>query len=119
MNKVHGTVHTKAYYWVNGEQRKASITAPPVDQEFHDYALEWSPDRIDIFFDDVLYYSYLNESSGWQAWPFDHPYHVILNLAIGGDWGRAGGDIDPTSFPAKMEVDYVRLYQKPELLSER
>lgn len=110
MNRVHGTVHTKAYYWVNGEQRKATVEARDVDQAFHDYAVEWTPERIDIFFDGSRYFTYLNESEGWQAWPFDHPYHLILNLAIGGAWGRAGGPIDDSVFPSRMEVDYVRVY---------
>ena len=111
MNRVHGTVHTKAYYWVNGQQRKASIDGVDVADEFHVYSLEWSPERIDILMDDTLYFTYLNEGEGWEAWPFDHPYHVILNLAIGGDWGRAGGPIDDSIFPVQMLVDYVRLYK--------
>jgi beta-glucanase (GH16 family) len=53
MNRVHGTVHTKAYYWVNGTQRKASVEADNVSEEFHNYAIEWEPNRIDIFFDGV------------------------------------------------------------------
>jgi len=49
-----------------------------------------------------------------DAWPFDHPYNVILNLAIGGSWGRTGGPIDASIFPLRMEVDYVRIYQSAE-----
>ncbi|NND00318.1 MAG: family 16 glycosylhydrolase [Gammaproteobacteria bacterium] len=111
MNVVHGTVHTRAYYWVNGKQRKASVEGQDVAEAFHVYSIEWSPDRIDILFDGSPYFTYLRESDDWQAWPFDHPYHVILNLAIGGAWGRAGGPIDNSIFPARLEVDYVRLYK--------
>lgn len=111
MNRVHGTVHTRAYYWVNGTQRKASVEAKNVSEAFHDYAIEWAPDRIDIFFDGSRYFTYLKDSDDWKAWPFDHPYHIILNLAVGGDWGRAGGPIDDSIYPAKMEVDYVRVYK--------
>ena len=111
MNRVHGTVHNKAYYWVNGNQRRGSVEGRDVSEAFHTYSLEWTPSRIDVFFDDSLYFSYFNESQGWQAWPYDHPYHVILNLAIGGNWGRAGGPIDNSIFPASMEVDYVRIYK--------
>jgi beta-glucanase (GH16 family) len=71
----------------------------------------WSPERIDIFIDDTLYFTYINENEGWEAWPFDQPFHMIMNLAIGGDWGRAGGPIDDTVFPQRMLVDYVRVYQ--------
>jgi beta-glucanase (GH16 family) len=82
-----------------------------VEGEFHVYALEWSPDRIDIFVDDSLYFTYVNEHEGWEAWPFDQPFYLILNLAIGGDWGRAGGGIDNEIFPARMLVDYARVYR--------
>ncbi len=110
MNRVHGTVHTKAFYWVNGEQRKASIEGVDVSKDFHVYSLEWGPNKIDMFMDDVRYFSYVRQSDNWQEWPFDHPYHLILNVAVGGAWGRAGGPVDETAFPARMEVDYVRVY---------
>ncbi|WP_026376344.1 malectin domain-containing carbohydrate-binding protein [Aestuariibacter salexigens] len=114
MQRLHGTVHNKAYYWRNWQQRKASLEGRNVDEAFHEYSLEWTPDYIIILFNDVPYFYYKNEGTGWQAWPFDHPYHVILNLAIGGAWGRAGGPIDDSIFPVQMEVDYVRIYQLAE-----
>lgn len=111
MHNVHGTVHNKAYYWLNWEQRKASVDAVDVDQTFHVYSMEWSPEYIIISFDGSPYFFYKNEHSGWKAWPFDHPYHLVLNLAIGGAWGRAGGPIDDSIFPVQMEIDYVRVSQ--------
>ena len=110
MHNVHGTVHNKAYYWINWEQRKGAINARNADQEFHVYSVEWSPQQIVVLMDGTPYFSYSNEQTGWQAWPFDHPYHLILNLAIGGMWGRAGGPIDDSIFPVRMEIDYVRMY---------
>ncbi len=111
MGHVHGTVHNKAYYWENWEQRKGRILIDDVDEVFHVYALEWSPQRIDIFVDDSHYYTYVNEGTGWRAWPFDHPFHLILNIAVGGAWGRTGGPIDNSIFPQRMYVDYARVYQ--------
>ena len=111
MGHVHGTVHNKAYYWRNWEQRKGRVLVDDVDQNFHVYVLEWSPQRIDIFVDDSHYFTYMNEGTGWRAWPFDHPFHVILNIAVGGAWGRSGGPIDDSIFPQRMLVDYVRVYQ--------
>lgn len=110
MHNVHGTVHNKAYYWINWQQRKGAINARNVDTEFHLYSVEWSPEQIVVLMDETPYFAYSNEHTGWRAWPFDHPYHLILNLAIGGVWGRAGGPIDDSIFPVKMEVDYVRMY---------
>lgn len=112
MHKVWGTVHNRAYYFINQEQRKGSVEGRDVDTAFHVYSIEWSPDSIQLFFDGSLYFTYVNEGSGWRAWPYDHPYHLILNLAIGGDWGRAGGPIDDSIFPVRMEVDYVRVFEK-------
>jgi beta-glucanase (GH16 family) len=112
MNHVHGTVHNEAYYWVKWEQRKGRILMDAVDENFHVYALEWSPERIDAYVDDAHYFSYVNEGTGWNAWPYDHPFHLILNIAVGGVWGRAGGPIDDSIFPQRMLVDYVRVYER-------
>ncbi|MBT8089187.1 MAG: family 16 glycosylhydrolase [Gammaproteobacteria bacterium] len=112
MGHVHGTVHNEAYYWVKWEQRKGRILLDDVDEAFHVYALEWTPERIDVFVDDTHYFSYINEGTGWNVWPYDHPYNLILNVAVGGAWGRSGGPIDDAIFPQKMEVDYVRVYER-------
>ncbi|MDH3810112.1 MAG: family 16 glycosylhydrolase [Gammaproteobacteria bacterium] len=112
MGHVHGTVHNEAYYWAKWEQRKGRIIVDDVDQAFHVYALEWTPERIDVFLDDTLYFTYVNEHDGWRSWPYDHPFHLILNVAVGGMWGRAGGGIDDTIFPQKMVVDYVRFFER-------
>ncbi|MEL7447596.1 MAG: family 16 glycosylhydrolase [Pseudomonadota bacterium] len=113
MGHVHGTVHNEAYYWMKWEQRKGRILLDDVDKKFHVYAIEWSPERIDAFVDDVHYFTYINENTGWRAWPFDQPFHLIMNVAVGGQWGRAGGGIDDSIFPLRMEVDYVRVYEDP------
>jgi beta-glucanase (GH16 family) len=111
MGHVHGTVHTKSYYWAEWQQRKGRILMDDVHESFHDYVLEWSPERIDIYLDDSLYFTYVNEGDGWEAWPFDKPFHLIINMAVGGMWGRAGGGIDDSIFPQRLQVDYVRVYE--------
>jgi beta-glucanase (GH16 family) len=70
-----------------------------------------------MFLDGVLYFTYLKDSDDWQAWPFDHPFHLILNLAVGGGWGGAGGPTDMTVFPTRMEIDYARMYKRQSALS--
>ncbi len=112
MNHVHGTVHNEAYYWVKWEQRKGRILLDDVDKAFHVYALEWSPEKIDIFVDDSLYFTYVNENTDWRTWPYDRPFFLILNIAVGGVWGRAGGPIDDSIFPQRMLIDYVRVYER-------
>ncbi|MEM7437927.1 MAG: family 16 glycosylhydrolase [Myxococcota bacterium] len=112
MGHVHGTVHNEAYYWRKWEQRKGRFLQSDVDEAFHVYALEWTPNRIDVFVDDALYFTYINENTGWRSWPFDQPFTLILNIAVGGDWGRAGGGIDDSIFPQQMLIDYVRVYAR-------
>ncbi len=115
MGHVHATVHTKSAYWVNWEQRKGRIVDEGVAERFNDYSLIWSPNRIDAFMNGTHYFRYQKpENADWQAWPFDQPFHIILNLAVGGNWGRAGGPVDDAIFPVRMEVDSVRVYARPE-----
>ncbi len=114
MGHVHGTVHNEAYYWLKWEQRKGRILLDDVHETFHVYALEWSPERIDVFADDTRYFSYVNEGTGWNAWPYDHPFHLVLNIAVGGAWGRAGGPIDDSVFPQRMFIDYVRVFSRDD-----
>lgn len=108
---IHGTVHSQAYYWVKWEQRKGRILPADVANTFHVYALEWTPERIDIFVDDSLYFTYVNQHDGWESWPFDQPFHLVLNVAVGGRWGRSGGGIDADVFPQRLLIDYARVYQ--------
>jgi beta-glucanase (GH16 family) len=112
MNHVHATVHTRAYFWLVWEQRKGRILLDDVDDSFRVYALEWTPERIDAFVDGTRYFTYVNEHKGWEEWPFDRAFHLIMNVAVGGAWGRAGGPIDDSVFPQRMLVDYVRVYRQ-------
>jgi beta-glucanase (GH16 family) len=61
--------------------------------------------------DGKKYFSYANEKSGREAWPFDQPMYLILNVAFGGSWGGREG-VDDSVLPQAMYVDYVRIYQK-------
>jgi len=109
---IHASIHTADYNHMKGTH-KTAITRPSKPYEgFHVYALEWFPDRIDMYLDNQKYFTYLNDGKGKDGtWPFDKPQFVILNLAIGGDWGGSQG-IDDNIFPCRMEVDYVHVYQK-------
>lgn len=110
-NVIHGSIHTNAYYHKIGTQKSGTLKIPTAITEFHQYAIEWFEDHIDFFIDNGKYFSFTNENKGWEVWPFDKRFHLILNLAVGGDWGGVQG-IDTDAFPAAMEVDYVRVYQK-------
>lgn len=110
LGTVHGTIHTEAYNHKIGTQRGGSIYVGDVHTEFHVYSIEWTPDEIKWFIDGEEYYSFRNPNLTHKEWPFDQPFFLIMNIAIGGDWGGAQG-IDENLTEAVMEVDYVRVYQ--------
>jgi beta-glucanase (GH16 family) len=107
---IHASAHSKDYQWQAGTQKTDTISVPDFGNEFHSYILEWTPDVLKVFVDDKQYFEYINEGLGESKWPYDKPYYLILNLAVGGAWGSVKG-IDETAFPQTLEVDYVRIYQ--------
>lgn len=108
---IHSTIHTKKYNHLDGTQKGDTLRVPDCSTEFHVYALDWSADSIRAFIDNKPYFSFANEHTGHDAWPFDAKMYLILNIAIGGNWGGEKG-VDDKIFPQRMEVDYVRVYQK-------
>ncbi len=78
---------------------------------YHVYGMEWQQDTINMLLDGKKYFTYVNNKSGFKAWPFDKRFHLLLNIAVGGDWGGQKG-VDDSSLPYEMDVDYVRVYQR-------
>ncbi|KGE16002.1 hypothetical protein DI53_0117 [Sphingobacterium deserti] len=106
---VHISTHSKAYHHSINTQKTAKTKLSATVDDFHLYRIDWTPDYIKGFVDDVEIFHFANEKTGFEAWPFDQKFHWLINLAIGGNWGGAEG-IDETIFPAVFEVDYVRVY---------
>ena len=111
LNVVHASAHSRDYQWHKGTQRTAVITVPGATDNFHNYILEWSSEVMKIYVDDSCYFTYKNEGAGESKWPYNKPFYLILNLAIGGAWGSVKG-IDEAAFPQTMSIDYVRAYKK-------
>jgi len=114
-NEVFGTIHGPGY---SGGASFGGIHdfGVPVSLTYHTFAVEWGPDEIHWFVDDINYHNATPADVAPNDWVFNHPFYMILNLAIGGNFG---GSIDPNIvFPQKMLVDYVRVYQA-ENTSER
>jgi beta-glucanase (GH16 family) len=107
---IHANIHTAAYNHTIGTNKGNRITVPRPYDRFHVYAVDWNMDRMDFFVDDSLYFSFANEGTGVDTWPFDQEFYLILNIAVGGAWGGQQG-IDDAIFPQRMEIDYVRVYQ--------
>ena len=110
---VHGSLHGPSTV-----TQTSDATAPfslPAGQnfsdDFHLYAIEWQPGTVNFFVDSNLYGTVTQ--SQWPAggtWTFDHPFFIILNVAVGGDW--PGSPDNTTVFPQQMVIDYVRVYTK-------
>jgi len=92
-------------------QRTATIQVPDATKVFHTYAIEWEADEIRGFVDGRHYFTSRKDGGDWTTWPFYKDFYLILNLAVGGAWGGAKG-VDPAAFPQRMEVDFVRVYQR-------
>ena len=108
---INANIHTEAYNHIKKTNKGSKITVTRPYETFHVYAIEWTPEKMDFFLDDQKYFSFANEKTGAAAWPYDQPFYLILNLAIGGSWGGSKG-IDESIFPQRMEVDYVRVYEQ-------
>jgi len=110
-NLIYATLHTKLFNHTIKTQRSAQQPVPTSCTAFHVYQLDWRPDSITIGVDGRGVLRVPNDQPGGKgAWPFDTPYRLILNLAIGGNWAGAKG-IDEAAMPQRMEVDYVRVWQ--------
>ncbi len=82
------------------------------ETEFHVYGVEWTAEYIQAYIDDVPYFTFRNDGSGDpKSWPFDKPFNIKLNIAVGGTWGGYMG-IDDSIFPTQYVIDYVRVYQR-------
>lgn len=109
-NTVHGTMHGPGYSGAGGIGGPYPLTSGAFADDFHRYAVEWSPGLIVWFVDDTRYFQVTPSSIPSSAkWVFDHPFFLLLNVAVGGGWPN-----DPdatTTFPQEMVVDYVRVYK--------
>ena len=105
--QIFTSVHTPSSY---GNTVNSMITnVPNVEEDFHNYAVEWNENFIDFFFDDTRVYTYFVQTKNQNTWPFNKPFFFILNLAVGGNFG--GPVANNIQFPREFIIDYVRVYQ--------
>lgn len=107
---IVGSTHTESYNHIKGTQKTKRIFIKNPYTEFHVYAINWTAEKMDFLLDNKVYLTVKNEHKTVKEWPFDKPQYLLLNLAVGGNWGGAKG-IDESIFPVTMEVDYVRVFQ--------
>lgn len=113
--KVFGSAHGPGYSAGESISKDFVLENSRFDTEFHVFGIEWSPDYINYYVDDVLYQqitreTIADETDGQGEWVFDGPFYIILNVAIGGN--LPGSPSSETVFPQTMIVDYVRVYQE-------
>ncbi|MEL6140816.1 MAG: glycoside hydrolase family 16 protein [Bacteroidota bacterium] len=110
-DSIFGTVHTDAFNHVEGTDIGGHITAPDLETAFHTYHIDWHDDRIDFGMDSTLYFTFEKPTNASVAeWPFDEPHYLLLNIAVGGNWGGRNG-VDTSIWPQQMVVDWVRVYE--------
>lgn len=105
---VLGTVHGPGYSGANSITKSYDLINDRFDTAFHIFGIEWGPDYINYYVDDVLY-NQITPEDVTGSWVFDHPFYIIINLAVGGNF--VGSPNSETVFPQTMLVDYVRVYK--------
>ncbi|MGB7842529.1 MAG: glycoside hydrolase family 16 protein [Salinimicrobium sp.] len=105
---VLGTVHGPGYSAGNSVSKSYTLTNDRFDTGFHIFGIEWGPEYINFYVDDVLY-NQITPNDVPGEWVFNDPFYIILNLAIGGDF--VGAPNEETVFPQTMLVDYVKVYE--------
>lgn len=110
---VHGTIHGPGYSGDKGIGAPFTISSGRFADDYHVYAVDWEPNEIRFYVDGTVYETRTPaDLSSGTKWVYDHPFFIILNLAVGGRWP---GYPDATStYPQKMLVDYVRVYKRPD-----
>lgn len=112
-NRVHCSIHTSAYNHTRGTQKTANTLVATATDDFHVYRIDWTPYAVRGYVDGTQYFEFVNENTGFTTWPFNKKFFMIMNIAVGGNWGGAQG-VDNTVFPATMVVDYVKVYKMIE-----
>jgi beta-glucanase (GH16 family) len=110
-DSIFGSVHTKRFNHIIRTQSTNGVARNDLSTAFHVYGIDWDADKIVFFIDDQPYHTFTNQHIDSDAWPFDQAFHLILNVAVGGNWGASGG-VDPAIWPQQMDVDWVRVYAK-------
>ena len=112
---IHGTIHSRAYNHVDRTQRGATTMVADAQDGFHVYQVDWTPQSIVVSVDNTRYFSFDNErlanpQADWRQWPFDREFRILLNVAVGGNWGGRKG-VDESIWPQRLEIDYVRVFE--------
>ena len=112
-NRVFFSIHNEDLFGdVHGTNQQGVYYFEEIEDDFHTYSVEWNENEIKGFVDGVQYFNISKLSnSNYSQWPYDSPFFLIINLAIGGDWGGVQG-VDNSIFPSSFIIDYARMFTK-------
>ncbi|RZJ30260.1 MAG: glycoside hydrolase family 16 protein [Flavobacterium sp.] len=105
---INGTIHGPGYSAGGAISSSFALQNGRFDLDYHVFAVEWTESQIDFYVDDYLY-KRITKSDVPGQWVYDHPFFLILNVAVGGNY--VGYPTAQTPFPQKMTIDYVKVYQ--------
>ncbi|ESQ81410.1 hypothetical protein AEAC466_21510 [Asticcacaulis sp. AC466] len=107
---IHSTLHSSQGV---PERLQGNLQINDACKAFHNYRMDWREDGFTFYVDSTVVFTAKKGTASYDEWPWDHNFHLLMNIAVGGAWGGIDG-IDPTVFPVRLEVDYVRVYQYPK-----
>lgn len=114
-NIMHFSLHTEKYNHILKTQRTYFLEIPNANEEYKLYEMDWTSKYIRFFADKkeivTFYKDDPNYDKGIESWPFDKPFFLICNLAIGGNWG---GQIDDEAFPMIFDIKSIKVYEIKE-----
>ncbi|MDG3583012.1 glycoside hydrolase family 16 protein [Galbibacter pacificus] len=104
---VYTTIHVPDTYGDKASSKKTKFE--DIEDGFHTFKAHWTHDKIEFYVDDQLVYTYAPPHKTIKNWPFDNPAFIIVNMAVGGNFG--GPEVDNGIFPQEYMVDYIKVYQ--------
>ena len=104
---IHTSLHTKDSHGKTINTKETKINN--IEQGFHLYAVDWTPEKMDFYIDHQKVYTFNPIVKNEKTWPFNQPFYILLNVAVGGNFG--GPKVDNQMFPQEFVIDYVRVYK--------
>lgn len=105
--EIFTSLHTKAGHGDYASTKTTRIEN--IEEGFHTYTADWTKDQITFYVDGQKIYTFAPKYKSQEVWPFNQPFYLLVNLAVGGNFG--GKEVDHTVFPQEFVIDYIRVYQ--------
>jgi beta-glucanase (GH16 family) len=107
---IHFSLHSNDYFFHNNKQPTFITKIENADETFHEYRMDWESDQISFYVDQIHQVTFKKDPNAtFSTWPFDQPFYLILNIALGGTWG---GPINDQTLPSVFSFKYVKVYEK-------